>query len=193
MNKFIAVRHGESEANVLKIFSNDRTKYPLTETGKAQVREAANQMKGLSFDGILCSPVLRTRQTAEILADALGLDCDVDERIRETEIRGMEGKQIREMSAADRKLLGIESWESHVSRMTECVDSRDGSYIIVSHALPIRTLVCYYAGITDEDSCKGVEIRYASMSAILCNHSDILSFGAIILSPELRKKYTNHN
>lgn len=183
------MRHGESEANVLKIVSSLIDKYPLTEAGRQQVANSANQLKDLDLDGIVYSPVLRTRQTAEIAAEILGLPCEADERIRETDLQHIEGKPVMEMSASERARFRLEPWESHVKRMRSCISSRSGSYLVVSHAMPIRTLICSYMSIADEDSCKGVEIGYASMSGVICGSSGVISVGSQHLSDEFKSRF----
>src|SRR5262247_3681236 len=54
---------------------------PLTQKGLKRTRRAARGLRrlGVSFDGILTSPLVRARQTAEIVADALGLADYLDE------------------------------------------------------------------------------------------------------------------
>lgn len=48
---------------------------PLTDEGRAKMKQEAKGMQklGLAFDCIFTSPLLRTRQTAEIVAEVLGL------------------------------------------------------------------------------------------------------------------------
>ena len=43
--KIYFVRHGESEANILKIFSNLGLKHGLTETGKIQAKELCSKLE----------------------------------------------------------------------------------------------------------------------------------------------------
>jgi phosphohistidine phosphatase len=52
----------------------DDTKRPLTHKGIARLRRAAAALDalGVSFDQILTSPLVRTRQTAEVFAEASG-------------------------------------------------------------------------------------------------------------------------
>lgn len=60
----IAVERGSAK------YVDDRAR-PLTPDGRRRMREAALGLKGLiSLDAILSSPVLRAKQTAEILEDA---------------------------------------------------------------------------------------------------------------------------
>jgi len=88
-NKYFVMRHGEAENNVLDIFSSERTKHHLTELGRKEVNETAENLKNKKITKIYYSPVLRTRETAEIVASKLGLAKDkiiCDERIRELEM-----------------------------------------------------------------------------------------------------------
>ena len=59
------VRHGETEWNAInKVLG--RTDIPLNVNGMNQAQELARSMKDLKIDTFLCSPLLRTRQTAGI-------------------------------------------------------------------------------------------------------------------------------
>jgi phosphohistidine phosphatase len=54
---------------------------PLNSKGIKRMRQAAKGLRRLKipFDGILTSPLLRARQTAEIVASALGMDTRLEE------------------------------------------------------------------------------------------------------------------
>ncbi len=77
------VRHGEAENNVAEIVSEDTTGYPLTPRGRQQIAKLAQELKKEKFDLIIASPIQRTRETAEILAEKLKLTVEFDDRIRE--------------------------------------------------------------------------------------------------------------
>jgi phosphohistidine phosphatase len=64
------VRHGLADARGPKYPDDDLR--PLTDRGKARLREQAAGLLALDvrFDEILTSPLVRTRQTAEVLAAA---------------------------------------------------------------------------------------------------------------------------
>lgn len=60
------IRHGQTDWNIEhKLLSI--TDISLNEKGIEQCKEAAKIVKELNFDVVLCSPLLRTRQTAEIV------------------------------------------------------------------------------------------------------------------------------
>ncbi|RPH58231.1 MAG: histidine phosphatase family protein [Chloroflexi bacterium] len=67
------VRHGESTGNAQNRFQG-QSDYPLSETGRAQASALAERWKaeGMTFDRAISSPLSRARQTADILAAALG-------------------------------------------------------------------------------------------------------------------------
>ncbi|TAJ15059.1 hypothetical protein EPO56_01385, partial [Patescibacteria group bacterium] len=72
-NKYFVMRHGESEKNVKKIISykpNDNI--ALTEAGIQEAKKSATEL-GARVDLIVCSELLRARQTAKIAADVLGV------------------------------------------------------------------------------------------------------------------------
>ncbi len=66
------LRHGLAIERGTRGFEDDATR-PLTSKGRRQMRKTAAALKQLerNFDLILASPFLRTRQTAEIVAEKL--------------------------------------------------------------------------------------------------------------------------
>ena len=71
MNLYI-LRHGIAVEHGAPGYENDDER-PLTSKGESKVRMIAKAMKALeiSFDIILSSPLVRARETAEIVAEAL--------------------------------------------------------------------------------------------------------------------------
>jgi len=74
------MRHGVAVPadDITVTVDNER---PLTNKGVKRMRRAARGLRRLDipFDGILTSPVLRARQTAEIVAAALGMEARLEE------------------------------------------------------------------------------------------------------------------
>ena len=84
------VRHGETEWNAInKVLG--RTDIPLNANGVNQARELARSMKDLKIDVFLCSPLLRTRQTADIISSEMGVQYEIDNRLIEQEFGEFEG------------------------------------------------------------------------------------------------------
>ena len=72
--KIIFLRHGESGKNIEGINSDSLEKYPLIEEGIKHAEKAASKLKDNGIDVIITSPVLRTRQTAEIINKKLKVE-----------------------------------------------------------------------------------------------------------------------
>lgn len=75
--RLVIVRHAEAapgEPDDLR---------PLTAAGRAQARDLALRLEreGIRPDAVLCSPLLRARETARLLAGAGGLDAEPDDRL----------------------------------------------------------------------------------------------------------------
>ncbi|MCX6787797.1 MAG: class I tRNA ligase family protein [Candidatus Kaiserbacteria bacterium] len=73
-NTYFVMRHGEAENNVKRVVSSDPLVSHLTEKGKEEARQAAHILERTGIDAIYASPFLRTKETAEIIADAFGMD-----------------------------------------------------------------------------------------------------------------------
>ncbi len=79
MNLYL-MRHGIAVAPDDPSISSDAER-PLTSKGSRRMRKAARGLRALAipFDCILTSPLTRARQTAEIVASALGLEASLEE------------------------------------------------------------------------------------------------------------------
>lgn len=69
------LRHGIAAERGSRAYPSDHQR-PLTPDGIKKLRRSVRAMQslGLSFDLILTSPYARARQTADVVADALGLE-----------------------------------------------------------------------------------------------------------------------
>lgn len=91
--KLYFVRHGESEANLLNMFSDrdDRT-HGLTTIGKAQSFALADKFPARKIDKIYSSPLRRARETANILARRFEVKVNVSPALREYDCGILEGR-----------------------------------------------------------------------------------------------------
>ena len=76
---FTFLRHGESVGNAQARWQG-QSEYPLTERGRAQARALAERWKSedVRFDLAITSPLMRAKETTEIIASALNLKVEVD-------------------------------------------------------------------------------------------------------------------
>lgn len=150
MTCLIFVRHGESEANLLHVFSNRGLKHGLTADGRVQALELAHRLAGASVDRIYTSPLLRAVQTAQVLSRRLGVDAAPAEALREYDVGAYEGsddpahwREYDEVLGAwmlarewDRRVGGGESYHDIRRRFApfvEQVTAMSGVTVLVGH------------------------------------------------------------
>lgn len=66
-------RHGESELNRVGLFAG-HTETPLTETGRSQAKREGQKAKGHGIQLIVSSPLERAQETAQIIAQEIGIN-----------------------------------------------------------------------------------------------------------------------
>lgn len=95
-----ALRHGQSEYNLLRLCNDDPTRpVPLTALGREQAAFAAAALAGGGIEMIYASPLPRARETAAIVGSQVGAPVVVDARL--ADIRsGCEGRPVAEYQAA---------------------------------------------------------------------------------------------
>ncbi len=94
------LRHGETPHTIEKRFSGTRFDPPLSERGQGQARAAAKHLASVgAIDVIVASPLTRARQTAQAVADELGLEVSIDDDLRECDFGDWDGLTFAEASA----------------------------------------------------------------------------------------------
>jgi probable phosphoglycerate mutase len=153
----LLLRHGETPLSADKRFAGIG-EIPLTETGVMQAKAAAKALAGRPIDAIVSSPLARTRQTAQEVADVLDLPVRTDDGFRETDFGDWEGYSFAEVR--ERWPAELDAWladpsvapphgESFTDTArrvrTACdkllVRHRQQTVLVVSHVTPIKMLV----------------------------------------------------
>jgi broad specificity phosphatase PhoE len=156
-------RHGESEANVGRVFSNGLGIHGLTKTGRQQAAELADHLRGTPFAALYCSPILRAVQTAAIVAEQLGLEYRVEDGLREYDVGVLEGRtydqetdriywdvtrQWMEERHFDARIEGGESCNDIAARFMPLIRrleaqyaSTDANVLLISHGGTLRAML----------------------------------------------------
>ncbi|QEO14142.1 histidine phosphatase family protein [Agromyces intestinalis] len=148
------VRHGEV-FNPQGVLYGRLEGYGLSELGHRMAQSAADDLvaRSRTVAALVSSPLQRTRQSAEPIAAAFGLEASIDERLIEPENR-FEGKRMTGRDSALRDVRNwaylVNPWEpswgepfrSIATRMLHAVEDAwssvdGGDAVLVSHQLPI--------------------------------------------------------
>lgn len=164
-NEYFLMRHGFSEKNEQGILSSggypEKIKYNLTEKGIKQANESAKKLKKENIDLIFASPVLRSKQTAEIVSKELGVKVKYDERLREMYHGDLEGEPYSILAEVfgdllKKRLKGGESFIDVRKRVFEATEEYEKKYqskniLIISHNSPLVILSSASLGHTIEE------------------------------------------
>jgi 2,3-bisphosphoglycerate-dependent phosphoglycerate mutase len=172
----ILLRHGESVGNAEARWQG-QAEFPLTEKGRQQAHALAKrwQTQGRQFDSILSSPLERARETAEIIATALGLSIETDPIWMERnigEIAGMTGEEVNRR-LPDRKnvtpfsaIVGDEGegdWALYLragQALHILLRRKPGKYLVVSHGGLLNQIMYAIVGITPQANFSGPRFRF---------------------------------
>ncbi|UZX03298.1 histidine phosphatase family protein [Arthrobacter sp. CDRTa11] len=73
LTTFALVRHGQTDWNAQRRLQGS-TDIPLNDVGRGQARDAVAVLSGYEWDAIVSSPLSRAAETADLIAEGLGLD-----------------------------------------------------------------------------------------------------------------------
>ncbi len=91
-------RHGQTAYNHERRFQG-RLPVPLDQTGIAQARDLADRASRHDFAALISSPLLRARETAEIVAERIGLPIVEEPRLMETDAGEWTDRTFAEIQA----------------------------------------------------------------------------------------------
>jgi len=93
-------RHGQTAYNAEGRFQG-HLPVPLDDTGRAQARRLAEVVAGVDVTTLVCSPLVRARETADIVAERIGIAPVEDARFVETDTGDWTGRSFAEIRAED--------------------------------------------------------------------------------------------
>ena len=160
MKLFIA-RHGQTPWNVEDLVCG-RADVPLTEVGQQQAKLLAESALDKGIDVILCSPLLRARQTAQAVSDAIGVPVELDERLMELDFGIFEGEPrstpeyVYTRTQFPTRFPGGESNFLLAHRVYGCLEDVKRNYdpktvLLVCHGGVCRMVRSYFMDLTNDE------------------------------------------
>lgn len=174
-NSYFVMRHGESETNVRGILSYKKEdEFHLTEKGRAQAKSSIEKLKQ-KFDVIIASPLLRTKETAEIVADSIGFPKEniiYDDRIIEVNTGDFSGcsvetyrsyftSTLEKFSKPTPKGETLSEMKSRIGAFLYDIDKtyKDKKVLIVAHEYSVWLMDAVAKGATNEESSRMRELE----------------------------------
>lgn len=162
----IIVRHAESEHHIKKL-SGGWTDTPITAHGHQQAHLVAERLRnelGETPVRLFTSDFLRTRETAQHIADAFGIEAIADERLREfnngeaanltqDEVQRRWPRIAGPMGLDEHPWPGCESWREFYARagaFLDWLDLEGATPVLVTHGGTMFVLVAHWLGLPPE-------------------------------------------
>lgn len=148
-------RHGQTNWNIQKKVMG-RCDEPLNTTGIEQAMIVRDKLKNINFDMIICSPLLRAKQTAEIINENKKIPIVYDNRIIERDFGEFEGLETKDFDFkgywnyySDYHYKKAENIQIFFERIYNFLDEVTEEYIdanilIVGHGGVSIPIACYF-------------------------------------------------
>lgn len=164
MRRLILIRHGETDWNVEGRYQGQADP-PLNDKGFAQAQQLAEELAGLGMEVIYTSPLLRARQTAEVVAERLEAELHDEPRLMEIHQGDWQTRLRSEIQNLYPDLFyrwETQPWEvmppqgEHLKKVQQRVNTAveeilarypDRTVGIVSHRIPIALIKVRFQGM----------------------------------------------
>jgi broad specificity phosphatase PhoE len=154
-------RHGQTAYNLEGRFQG-QLPVPLDDTGRVQAAELAERAATHGFRALWSSPLLRAQETAQIVAQRIGLSPHEDPRLMETDAGDWTDRSFADVQAEAPELFaafiagdpgfafpGGESFAQQELRVGAALEDVEGGALpalVVCHGMVIRAAVSVRAG-----------------------------------------------
>ncbi len=158
--KLLLIRHACAEGDLQGRFVG-RTDLPLSAEGPEQARKLLPLVRAMQPGACYCSPLLRARQTAEVLLEQTRLPVQIDDDLREIDFGEWECRTFEEIAA--RNAHAVDRWAAfdhrfafpggeslggflaRVRRSARRLSEDPASVVLaVTHGGMIRELICRF-------------------------------------------------
>jgi len=180
MTTFLLIRHGDNDY-LGRALAGWTPGVHLNARGREQAERLAERLSSSGAAAVYSSPLERARETAEPIARRLGVEVRISEALGEMRIGEWTGRTFEELRQDKRwrlfnafrggaRIPGGETMLEVQHRMAAAIEEMrcahpEGTVIAVSHADPIRAILCHYLGMP-LDLIHRLEIGTASVSVI---------------------------
>jgi probable phosphomutase (TIGR03848 family) len=180
MTRFLLIRHAAIDAHGRRL-PGRMPGVHLNAQGHLQARALAQRISQLPVAAIYCSPLERAIETAEPIANVLGLQIATREEFLELDFGAWTGCDIADIAHDPvfqrfntlRSCAGVPGGEFMLQAQARMIAGLDALHaqhpeatvVVVGHGDPIKAAVAHYAGV-HLDLFQRIEISPASISVV---------------------------
>jgi probable phosphoglycerate mutase len=164
--RLLLVRHGETEWNRVARFQGG-IDVPLNENGRKQAQQAAEFLKDVPIDFAVSSPMLRPKETAElILKNHPNIKLELQEKLKEINHGLWEGKLESEIKQEYADLL--HQWQT----APETVQMPEGENLqqVWDRAIACWNAIIAAAGVSDTELKTGLVVAHDAINKVILCH-----------------------
>ncbi|MBK8904223.1 MAG: MSMEG_4193 family putative phosphomutase [Anaerolineaceae bacterium] len=195
MTTILLVRHGENDWVKKHRLAGWIEGIHLNENGRQQAAAAAERLAPLPVKAIYSSPVLRCRETADLIANTFDLPVNLLDSLGEVRYGEWEGKKIKKL-AKKKEWFTVQFYPSRMQfpggdslrgvqiRGVEAIEALAQNHedqdiiVVVSHADLIKLVLAYYLGV-HIDLFQRLIVSPASVSVLNLARNGVVRVGRI--------------
>ena len=164
--RLLLVRHGETEWNRVSRFQGG-IDVPLNDNGRAQAQQAAEFLKDVPIDFAISSPMLRPKETAEIILQPHpNVQLELQEEFREINHGLWEGKLESEIKQEYPDLL--RQWQ--VAPETVQMPEGENLQQVWDRAVACWDAIAQSAGVSDTELKTGLVVAHDAINKVILCH-----------------------
>lgn len=182
------VRHGQTDWNKNR-FMQGRTDVPLNQNGIDQANEVKSKLKGITFKKCYVSPLIRAKQTAEIITNCTLI---IDDRLLEREYGDLEGVHNVSSSVLEKQWdFKLNTKENNIETLKELLervhmfneelldDNTDEKILIVSHGATTKALHYDLIGYNENTDFLSFKLKNCEICKYIIKDKQVISFEII--------------
>ncbi len=158
--KLYVIRHGQTNCNRENKY-NGKLDEDINEVGIEQAKSAQEDVKKINIDLIICSPLLRTRHTCNIV-NVNNIPIIYDKRIEERDCGKLTNEKLGEFYYTDywnyysnKNVEGLETIQELFDRVKSFLDEikekyKDKNILLVTHGGVARAIYFYFNEIPED-------------------------------------------
>ena len=176
---------GRGACSIVYKYGTDFVIKALNEKGIEQAKDVKDKLKNKQIDLILCSPLIRAVETANIINDSRNIPILIDEKLSERDFGEFEGMPTTDFDyeafwsyKQNIQYNKAENIKDFFQRVYGFLDNiylkyKDKRILLVAHGGISIPVYCYFNGIPDKDTLLGLALGNCEVAKYVYKEKEI--------------------